>query len=415
MATTNKSVYFTGLGDLYGKVDNPDRPTSTWFDGETTSGVTQTGTVTISLNYSDKQSGASSLSVAGVGAGEGATIPVVYTTGQISPSGFLKVNIKPTTTGNFDFIVNAGTSANSIEITKNLVGGQWNEVILDLANASNITPNPITTTGTPNFTNITGVEIVAVASNDFLVDNINYYSTYNLIGSLLSVIIACIDEMGLDSSYDTKQLRCSDNSIVFTTATSVEHKVSLTGQDFRAETLAFLANGTIDSSNAYKLDDKVKFTVPASAPYQVTLTDPTSVVVSGGFGLWITLDDLTNIQLTTDPTVIPSGYAYYNTATGVLTFNSDMAGKAVYVTANRKLANGYKVVVDNNLTFKEATLQMKVKSSNGKNTLFYFPRIIFDGGLSPETSKDDFWKFSSEGTLLSDPNTAVYYEIHQEN
>lgn len=397
-----RPVYLKGLGDLYIKAQRADNPALVVTENESLTGWAAVGTATLSLSQQQLLNGIYSLKVDTGAVDSGAEL-------AFSPDAdwsdyedkYLLVNVY-VTAGTPTITVKIEETTHSESFTYATVVG-WNRVLIDLS-------DPAATSGTTDWSAIDTIGITSSTNADFYIDGIYFFNSINDVERDENVRIGCINEIGLETSDDSVELRCSRNEIVETEIVSTEITLSATVRDFDPAGMALLSAGETFTSNVTKLIEGESFTVPTT-PFQYTLAEAANLKIGDGYGVWVRKAETGEIlQETPDATIVPAGYYHVNPATGVVTFSSSEAGIAMIVDYNVTVSQGRRLLVGSDRNFKEFAVQFQVKGSNGKTALFFAPRVK-SSSFSMEPALDDFWSWALEGRVLADEN-GTYYEFH---
>lgn len=407
MAVTTNTTYLQGLGDLFVKAQRPDTPSKAIDNAESVSNWSGVSGAQVSRSQAQVLEGTYSIAVTGIaGAGDGAELTfspsVDYSANEDSIALF---NIYPTSSNVMEFTFNSG--ANSETYRYSTTGGKWNRVLLDLS-------SPYGSSGTTDWSSINSIEITSVSgdSGNFYIDSAYLFDSLADTAREENIRIGCLNEIGVEESDESVELRCSRNDLVETRITSTEVTLTATVQDFDPTGLALLKAGEVTSDDVTSQVESETFSVPATGPYTYTIQKADQLRIGGGYGLWV-YNQATGqmLQQTPEPTLIFPGYYYVNPQTGVITFNAAQAGVTMSVTYNYVTGAGRSLMVKTDRDFQEFALQFLVKGSNNKEALFFFPKIKANtSSLVP--SKEEFWTWTFEARVLADELTQSYYTMH---
>lgn len=407
MAVKKKTVYLKGLGDLYINAERKDDPALTVDTAESDTLWSGVGGTTVALSQVQVLEGTYSLAVSGVNAsGDGAALtpasPADYSDNEDK---LMLVNVYSECAGDIKVRVYDGVNYEEFEYT--VEANKWERVLVDLA-------NPSDTSGTVDWSQVSKIEVLSDAVCDFYIDGIYFFDGLNDVERTEKVRIGCINELTLDRSDETAELRCSDNSVVESEITSTTITLTATVRDFDPAGLALITGGEVTTDSVTKQVTETT-TVPASpGPYTYTLAEAANLKYGDGFGLWVFKTASGQLlQESPDSTIIPQGYYAIDPVTGVVTFNAADAEVPMTIVYNVVIGNGRTLEVKSDADFIEFSLQFKVKASNQKNVLFMFPRLkVSTSSIAP--ALDDYWQWEMEATVLASDTTGNYYEMHVE-
>lgn len=143
----------------------------------TTLTATPIGATTVALDSTLPYRGATNLRVTGMGTGTGVTIPFILNAGQVAPIGQFVIHMNGLNTvpsiSNYVIKVLAPDASNCLTFNRSLEtmnNGLWTGQFL--TNTS-----PTSTVGSPDFTNITGIQIIggSFATSQLDIDSIEFY------------------------------------------------------------------------------------------------------------------------------------------------------------------------------------------------------------------------------------------------
>ena len=403
MATKKRNVYLKGLGDLYLKVSQPDNPALQVDDNESVTGWAGIATGSVALSQVQVLEGTYALRVSVGSANDGAEKTLTAADYSDWENGVFLANIYAD--AGFTLKVKFEETTHSETFNYTVVAG-WNRVLINLSRT------PDASSGTVDWSAIDTIGFInSSTTDDFYIDGVYFFDTLADTEREDSVRVACINEIGLDTSDDSVELRCSRNEVVETEITSTEITLSATVKDFDPTGMAVVSAGSVSTSGVTKLVEGESFTVPASGPFTYTLDQASNLKIGDGYGVWIRKADSAEVlQETPDSTIVTSGYYYVNPSTGVITFNAAEAGVDMIVDYNVTVSQGRTLTVLSDRSFLEFSLQFQVKGSNNKTALMFFPRLKSSSfGLEP--ALDDFWSYNFEARVLADAS-GKYYDFH---
>lgn len=399
----SKSVYYKGLGDLYVKATKEDSPSATIDTAETVTNWAAIATGGVAVSQVHLLEGNYSLKITVAANGDGAELTPDGSSADYSANEdtLYLANIYCTTTQTITVKVEETT--NNATWTYACVAG-WNRVLIDLSST------PASSSGTINWSAIDTIGLIsATSTDDFWLDGMYFFDTMADVAGDENIRLACVNEIGLDTSDDSVELKCSRNEVVETELVSTEISITATVKDFDPTGLALLGGGSVTTDSVTKMIEAESFTV-ASATY--TLAEAATLKTGDGYGIWVYKSDTGELlQETSDSTIVPAGYYYVNPSTGVITFNTAEEGITMLVNYNITTTSGRTFEAKTARTFLEFALQFMVKGSNSKEGLLFFPRVKSSSfSIAPEL--EDFWSWEFEGAVLADTTSGNYYEVH---
>ena len=173
---------------IYSFLRNPPNYKQTIQDF-TTLAASPIGGTTVALDTTLPFTGTSNLRITGMGVGTGATINLTLNTGQVTPAGQFVFHLNGLDTfphiSNYVVTLLCPDTSNCLIYQRSLetmVNGLWTNIVIrgSLTTGSQTgTDLPMTVVGSPDFTNITGLQIVGdtFATTQLDVDAIEYYKT----------------------------------------------------------------------------------------------------------------------------------------------------------------------------------------------------------------------------------------------
>ena len=404
MALTQCATYLKGLGDLYIKADKIDDPAVTVDSAEDVDLWTGVGVVTVAASQVHVLQGVQSIRVTSVGAAEG--VEWSPTAGSADYSAYedlvFLMNLYPVGTDTVTIVFEEG--ANSETFTYDVTLGSWNRILLDLS-------SPDSVVGAVDWSAIDTIKITMGTGVEFYVDGMYFFTSMANTEREMNVRLGCLQEIGLDTSEDTVELKCSDNEVVESDIISTTITLSATLKDYDPEGLSLLSGGNVTTDSVTKLTDPESFTVPSSGAYTYTLENAANLKIGSGYGAWVyRTNSGCLLQQSPDSTFIPTGYYYINPATGELTFNESEAGVAMMAVYD-VVTSGRTLEIPTSRTFLEFALQFQVKGSNSKKALLFFPKLK-SASFAPAPEKEDYWGLEFEAKVLKDTTSGKYYEMH---
>ena len=399
-------VYLKGLGDLYVKAEQLDDIAFEIDDSEDIREWTGIGGTTVALSQQQVNEGKYSILVSNVNDnGDGAEWNPDAGTVDLSDyeNGLFAVWIYPDCSGIFTVQFQEGVDSESWNYA--CTASQWNKVLLDMA-------DPDTVVGVVDWSLIDGIAItVAGSACDFNIDRMVTFEELSDVEREQNIRIACLSEIGVETSDDTVELRCSRNEIEETDIIATEITLSATVQDFDPNGMALVGAGEVTTDSVTKQIEGEAFTVPNVAPYTYELDEHASLKIGNGYGAWVVKAETGEMmQETPDSTIIPQGWYYIDATTGVLTFNAADSGVAMLAYYN-VVTSGRTYVATSDREFLEFAVQFQIKGSNNKDALLFFPRVKSNSfAITP--NKEEYWNYNFEGKVLIDTATGEYYEFH---
>lgn len=405
MGIVKNNLYLKGLGDLYINADQSDLPAVTVDNSEDLSLWSGKGSASVAKSQVQINEGAYSIAVTGVVAsGDGATYtPAVNADFSDNEDTIFKVFVYSECADTIRIRFTDG-SANYSEYSYTMADANvWTGVVVDLA-------TPILTSGTLDWSDIDKIDIYSVDACNFYVDGLYFFDSIADLERTQKIRIGCIQTLSMDTADTTAELNCSNNEVVETEIVSTKITVKSTVKDFDPEGLALVGGGKV-TTNSVTAQKTETTTVPTVGPYVYTLVQASTLKIGDGFGVWIYQTNTgAMLQETPDATLLKQGYYYVDPITGVVTFHSSDSGKGMTIVYN-VVSSGKTFEAKTDREFLEFSMQFRVKGSNQKEALLFFPRLK-SSSFSIAPARDDFWGYNFEAQALADDVSGNYYELH---
>ena len=220
------------------------------------------------------------------------------------------------------------------------------------------------------------------------------------------VKVGTLQEWALDINWDTRQLYGGFDSPVAIGRGKAKYPLKLKFAQLNAnmlQSLVFGIPGQPAAGETLMAEDE-QHSVPASSPYNITITPPNSGTFVGDWGVRYASSGLTLTKVASAPAA-----GQYSVSAGVYSFASGDANVGVLISYEYTLTSGYTIQVGRQLLGSLPTFKFFGKVMFSGKQLTVKMNQVVASKLSMQTKLDDFMIPEIDAEAFADASGTVMY------